>query len=171
MAISLIILAVLGLKFGILISALVVCGLLIAIYFLRKKKRGSIFQYIVVLLLCIGFSYGVKFFYEHVLKPHQQNRISLWLRLEKDPAKLEQMKKAEAYNLIQSEQAISSGGWTGKGFLQGTRTTGKFVPEQHTDYIFSTVGEEWGFLGASLVIFLFSYLMLRISKRAELQRN
>ena len=170
-AISLIILAVLGLKFGVLISALVVCGLLITIYFLRKKKRGSIFQYIVVLLLCIGFSYGVKFFYEHVLKPHQQNRISLWLRLEKDPAKLEQMKKAEAYNLIQSEQAISSGGWTGKGFLQGTRTTGKFVPEQHTDYIFSTVGEEWGFWGSSFVVLLFVMLIIRILYLAESQKS
>ena len=170
-AISLIILAVLALKFGILISALVVCGLLIAIYFLRKKKRGSVFQYIAVLLICIGFSYGVKIFYEHVLKPHQQNRISLWLRLEKDPAKLEQMKKAEAYNLIQSEQAISSGGWTGKGFLQGTRTTGKFVPEQHTDYIFSTVGEEWGFWGSSFVVLLFVMLIIRILYLAESQKS
>ncbi len=143
-ALSLIILAVLALKFGIMVAGLVALAILSARYFLRKKKRGSIIQYIAVLIVCIGFSYGVKMFYQHVLKPHQQNRISLWLRLEKDPAKLELMKKAEAYNLIQSEQAISSGGWTGKGFLQGTRTTGKFVPEQHTDYIFSTVGEEWG---------------------------
>lgn len=170
-AISLIILAVLALKFGVLIAALVVSGVLIARYFLRKKKRGSVLQYIVVLLICIGFSYGVKLFYEHVLKPHQQNRISLWLRLEKDPAKLEQMKKAEAYNLIQSEQAISSGGWTGKGFLQGTRTTGKFVPEQHTDYIFSTVGEEWGFWGSSFVVLLFVMLIIRILYLAESQKS
>ena len=170
-AISLIILAVLALKFGILIAALVVCGVLITRYFFRKKKRGSVLQYIVVLLVCIGFSYGVKLFYEHVLKPHQQNRISLWLRLEKDPAKLELMKKAEAYNLIQSEQAISSGGWTGKGFLQGTRTTGKFVPEQHTDYIFSTVGEEWGFWGSSFVVLLFVMLIIRILYLAESQKS
>jgi len=170
-AISLIILAVLALKFGVLITLLVVSGVLIALYFLRKKKRGSVLQYIVVLLVCIGFSYGVKLFYEHVLKPHQQNRISLWLRLEKDPAKLELMKKAEAYNLIQSEQAISSGGWTGKGFLQGTRTTGKFVPEQHTDYIFSTVGEEWGFWGSSFVVLLFVMLIIRILYLAESQKS
>jgi len=170
-AISLIILAVLALKFGVLITVLVVSGVLIALYFLRKKKRGSVLQYIVVLLVCIGFSYGVKLFYEHVLKPHQQNRISLWLRLEKDPAKLELMKKAEAYNLIQSEQAISSGGWTGKGFLQGTRTTGKFVPEQHTDYIFSTVGEEWGFWGSSFVVLLFVMLIIRILYLAESQKS
>jgi rod shape determining protein RodA len=126
LALSIIILAVLALKFGILAATIVALIVLLARYFLRKKKRASIIQYVVVLFVCIAFSYGVKLFYEHILKPHQQNRISLWLRLEKDPAKLEQMKKAEAYNLIQSEQAISSGGWTGKGFLQGTRTTGKF---------------------------------------------
>ena len=71
----------------------------------------------------------------------------------------------------ESEKAISSGGLTGKGFLEGTRTTGKFVPEQHTDYIFSTVGEEWGFLGSALVVILFVGLLLRILYLAELQRS
>lgn len=170
-ALSLIVLAVLGLKLGVLITAIIVALILTCLYLLRKKKKGSVFQYLLVLVICIGFSYGVKLFYEHVLKPHQQNRISLWLRLEKDPAKLERMKKAEAYNLIQSEQAISSGGWTGKGFLQGTRTTGKFVPEQHTDYIFSTVGEEWGFWGSSFVVVLFVSLIIRILYLAELQKS
>lgn len=169
--ISLIILAVLGLKFGVLITGIIAAILVSTIYFFRKKKRGSLLQYIVVLILCISFSYGVKLFYEHGLKPHQQNRISLWLRLEKDPTKLERMKKAEAYNLIQSEQAISSGRLTGKGFLQGTRTTGKFVPEQHTDYIFSTVGEEWGFLGTSTVIILFVLLIVRVLVLAENQKS
>ncbi|MDN3492874.1 rod shape-determining protein RodA [Winogradskyella bathintestinalis] len=168
---SLIILAVLGLKFGVLITALIALVIIAAVYVFRKKKRGSIMQYIVVLLVATSFSYGVKLFYNHVLKPHQQNRISLWLRLEKDPAKLERMKKAEAYNLIQSEQAISSGGISGKGFLQGTRTTGKFVPEQHTDYIFSTVGEEWGFLGTSFVVFIFVLLIVRILFLAEAQKS
>ncbi|NRD23134.1 rod shape-determining protein RodA [Winogradskyella litoriviva] len=170
-ALSLIVLAILGLKFGVLITAIIATLLLASVYFLRKKNRGSIFQYIIVLIVCTSFSYGVKLFYEHGLKPHQQNRISLWLRLEKDPAKLERMKKAEAYNLIQSEQAISSGGVTGKGFLQGTRTTGKFVPEQHTDYIFSTVGEEWGFLGTSLVVLTFVLLIIRILYLAEGQKS
>lgn len=170
-ALSLIILAVLALKFGILITALVTAIFIFSFYFLKKKKRGSIVQYIVVFLMCTGISYGVKLFYDHGLKTHQQNRISLWLRLEKDPAKLERMKKAEAYNLIQSEQAISSGGLTGKGFLQGTRTTGKFVPEQETDYIFSTVGEEWGFLGTSFVVIIFVLLILRILYLAEGQKS
>ena len=170
-ALSLMILAVLALKFGIIVACLATLVVLLARYFLRKKKRGSILQYIAVLIVCVGFSYGVRLFYQHVLKPHQQNRISLWLRLEKDPAKLERMKKEEAYNLIQSEQAISSGGWAGKGFLQGTRTTGKFVPEQHTDYIFSTVGEEWGFLGSSFVVLLFVTLIIRVLYLAESQKS
>ncbi|MEN8886643.1 MAG: rod shape-determining protein RodA [Winogradskyella sp.] len=170
-ALSLIAIAVLALKFGVLIAAAVALLVLITRYFLRKNKRASVLQYILVLAVCIGFSYGVRLFYEHVLKEHQQNRISLWLRLEKDPAKLELMKKREAYNLIQSEQAISSGGWTGKGFLQGTRTTGKFVPEQHTDYIFSTVGEEWGFWGSTFVVLLFVTLIVRILYLAETQKS
>jgi rod shape determining protein RodA len=169
-AISAIVLAVLALKFSLLITLVALLLVLTTLYFSRKKKRTSILQYLLVLGISIAFSYGVKLFYEHGLKPHQQNRISLWLRLEKDPAKLELMKKREAYNLIQSEQAISSGGWTGKGFLQGTRTTGKFVPEQHTDYIFSTVGEEWGFWGSSFVILLFVMLIVRILYLAESQK-
>lgn len=170
-ALSIIILAVLSLKFGILITAIIAALVIFGVYFFRKKKRGSILQPIVILLICLSFSTGVKLFYEHVLKPHQQNRISLWLRLEKDPVKLERMKKEEAYNLIQSEKAISSGGFSGKGFLEGTRTTGKFVPEQETDYIFSTVGEEWGFLGSTFVVFLFVALIVRILILAESQKS
>lgn len=170
-ALSLIILAVLGLKYGVLITAIISTIILVSVYFFRRKKRGSMIQYIIVLLVAVSFSYGVRLFYEHGIKPHQQNRISLWLRLEKDPVKLERMKKAEAYNLIQSEQAISSGGFSGKGFLEGTRTTGKFVPEQETDYIFSTVGEEWGFLGTSFVVLIFVFLIIRILYLAESQKS
>ena len=85
--------------------------------------------------------------------------------------KLEKMKQTIAYNLNESEKAISSGGFTGKGFMEGTRTTGKFVPEQHTDYIFSTVGEEWGFLGSTFVVVVFVLLLLRILHLAELQKS
>ncbi len=170
-ALSLIILAVLSLKFGIAITAIVAAIALTVRYFIRKKKRASKLQYVLVLFVAVGFAYGVKLFYKHGLQTHQQNRISLWLRLEKDPAKLERMRKSEAYNLIQSEEAISSGGLTGKGFLQGTRTTGKFVPEQETDYIFSTVGEEWGFAGSSIVVFLFVFLIMRILYLAEAQKS
>ena len=172
LVLSTIVLAILSLKYGIVISGVSAAVVIFGIYFFRRKlKRFSLFQAISILVICVVFSSGVKLFYQNVLKPHQQNRISLWLRLEKDPAKLEQMKKEEAYNLIQSEQAISSGGLKGKGFLQGTRTTGKFVPEQHTDYIFSTVGEEWGFIGSSLVVILFMALIIRILYLAESQKS
>ena len=169
-AVTAILLAVFSLKFGFVITAIIAAASTIAQYFL-SKKRTPILKSLLVFLAAIGLSYGVKFFYQDILKPHQQDRISLWLRLEKDPVKLEQMKKTFAYNLNESEKAISSGGVTGKGFLEGTRTTGKFVPEQHTDYIFSTVGEEWGFLGSSLVVIIFVLLLVRILHLAELQKS
>ena len=168
---AIIFLSVLALKFGILYTSIISAVFILALYFYRRKKKASIIQSIVILLLCIGFSFGIKYFYTDILKDHQKDRISLWLRLEKDPAKLELMKKKEAYNLLQSEEAIKSGGFTGKGYLEGTRTTGKFVPEQHTDYIFSTVGEEWGFLGSALVVILFVALLIRILHLAELQKS
>jgi len=168
---AIIFLSVLALKFGILYTSIISAVFILALYFYRRKKKSSIIQSIVILLLCIGFSFGIKYFYTDILKDHQKDRISLWLRLEKDPAKLELMKKKEAYNLLQSEEAIKSGGFTGKGYLEGTRTTGKFVPEQHTDYIFSTVGEEWGFLGSAFVVILFVALLIRILHLAELQKS
>ncbi len=170
-AISVIILAIVALKFGILVTAAIAFIVIFCIYLYRRKKRQALLHSILLLIVSVSFAYGVKLFYENGLKPHQQNRISLWLRLEKDPLKLEQMKKEEAYNLIQSEKAISSGGFSGKGFLEGTRTTGKFVPEQHTDYIFSTVGEEWGFLGSALVVVLFMTLIIRVLFLAESQKS
>ncbi len=168
---SLIVLAVLALKFGLLYTSLIAGTIIFGGYFLFKRKRRTILQPLLILVISLGFAFGVKMFYDHVLKPHQQNRISLWLRLEKDPEKLERMRKAEAYNLIQSEEAISAGRFWGKGFMEGTRTTGKFVPEQDTDYIFSTVGEEWGFLGSSIVVILFVILIVRILVLAERQKT
>jgi rod shape determining protein RodA len=166
-----IILSIVSLKFGVLPASILTLVFILGSYFFRKKKRISLLQPLVILALCIGFSFGVKLFYENILKPHQKDRISLWLRLEKDPQKLFEMKKTILYNLNESEKAISSGGLTGKGFLEGTRTTGKFVPEQHTDYIFSTVGEEWGFIGSALVVILFVALIVRILILAESQKS
>lgn len=168
--VSAIVLSVLALKFGAVITSIIAAVALIAFHFLSKKKL-RVFQSVLVLVVAMVISFGVKFFYQDVLKPHQQDRISLWLRLEKDPIKLERMKKTFAYNLNESEKAISSGGVTGRGFMEGTRTTGKFVPEQHTDYIFSTVGEEWGFLGSAFVVVVFVMLLLRILHLAELQKS
>ncbi|TJY37011.1 rod shape-determining protein RodA [Pontimicrobium aquaticum] len=168
---SIILLSVSALKFSVLITAIIIAVLIFGHHFFLKKKRGNILQPIFITVACIIFSLGVHLFYNNILQSHQQDRISLWLRLEKDPEKLEQMKRTILYNLNESEKAISSGGVTGKGFMEGTRTIGKFVPEQHTDYIFSTVGEEWGFLGSSFVVILFVLLLIRILHLAELQKS
>src|SRR5690606_29561490 len=79
--------------------------------------------------------------------------------------------KGVGYNTNQSEIAVGSGGWTGKGWTQGTQTKGSFVPEQHTDYIFSTVGEEWGFIGSFTVVLIYVFLILRILHLAEKQKS
>ena len=117
------------------------------------------------------FQNSSNIFYDNILQPHQRDRLNLWLGFEDDPEKLAALRKTILYNLNESQKAISSGGFGGKGYLQGTRTIGNFVPEQHTDYIFSTVGEEWGFLGSSLVVILFVVLLLRILYLANLQKN
>jgi len=168
---GLIAIAILSLKFSVLITSIIIILLIFAYYISHKKKKKPLLHSVFLTLICISFSFGVQFFYNNVLQTHQQNRISLWLHLEKDPAKLEQMKRTILYNLNESEKAISSGGLAGKGFLEGTRTIGKFVPEQDTDYIFSTVGEEWGFLGSSAVIITFVLLLIRILYLAELQKS
>lgn len=159
-----------SLKFGIMITS-IASAIFILVYHFTKRRRPIFLQPISIILICISISFGVKYFYDNILPFHQKDRITIWLSLEKDPVKLERMKKTIAYNLNESEKAIASGGLRGKGFLQGTRTTGKFVPEQHTDYIFSTVGEEWGFIGSTAVIIVFILLLLRILHLAELQRS
>ncbi|WP_405292550.1 rod shape-determining protein RodA [Algibacter sp. Ld11] len=170
LAVSVILLSVLSLKFGAIVTSIIAIIIVISYHFLSKRKL-RVYHLALIIIAALAVSFGVKFFYQSVLQPHQQDRISLWLRLEKDPVKLQKMKQTFAYNLNESEKAISSGGVSGKGFMEGTRTTGKFVPEQHTDYIFSTVGEEWGFLGSSFVVIVFVLLLLRILHLAELQKS
>ncbi len=151
----------------------IILGLLIVLFFLLKKKKFKvpIFPLISVVVITILFSLSVDFVFNNVFEQRHRDRFSLWLRLEKDPNKLEQIRKTIGYNTYQSEKAIESGGFFGKGFLEGTRTKGDFVPEQHTDYIFSTVGEEWGFLGTATVILLFTFLFLRLVYLAERQKT
>lgn len=148
-------------------------ALLIALFFLLKRSsfKIPIFPLISVFIITIAFSLSVNFVFNNVFEQRHRDRFSLWLRLEKDPDKLEQIRKTIGYNTYQSEKAIESGGFFGKGFLEGTRTKGDFVPEQHTDYIFSTVGEEWGFLGTTIVVILFTLLLLRLVYLAERQKN
>lgn len=169
--IMLILIAVLSIKFGVVITLGTFAAILLVIYFLLRKKKIQVIQLMSVFLLITAMSVAVKYVYQTVLKPHQKDRIELWLRLEKDPEKLREMRQTILYNLNESEKAISSGGLKGKGFMEGTRTTGKFVPEQHTDYIFSTVGEEWGFLGSAFVVIVFVLLIIRILFLAESQKT
>ena len=166
----LIVICLCSLKFGVVITSLIITVFVLGHHFTRRRKPLFI-QPISIILLSILISFGVRYFYDNLLPFHQKDRITIWLSLEKDPIKLDLMKKTIAYNLNESERAISSGGLTGRGYLEGTRTTGKFVPEQHTDYIFSTVGEEWGFAGSAAVIIVFILLFLRILHLAELQRS
>ncbi|MCB0755702.1 MAG: rod shape-determining protein RodA [Flavobacteriales bacterium] len=137
---------------------------LVAFLFQRKKtwKLGLGIGGIIVVLM--GFVYSVDYLFNNVLEPHQQVRINVLLGKEDDP-------KGAGYNVNQSKIAIGSGGFTGKGFLKGTQTKYDFVPEQTTDFIFCTVGEEWGFLGTFVVIALFTALILRILYISERQRS
>lgn len=147
--------------------------LIIALFLLLKRAsfKIPILPLISVFVITIAFSLSVNFVFNHIFEQRHRDRFSLWLRLEKDPDKLDQIRKTIGYNTYQSEKAIESGGFFGKGFLEGTRTKGDFVPEQHTDYIFSTVGEEWGFLGTTIVVILFTLLLLRLVYLAERQKN
>ncbi|PRX56345.1 rod shape-determining protein RodA [Flagellimonas meridianipacifica] len=148
-------------------------GTLTVLTFLFKKKSTKIpiLPLSIALVVAILFSLSVNFVYENIFEQRHRDRFALWLSLEKDENKLEEIRKTIGYNTYQSEKAIESGGFFGKGFLEGTRTKGDFVPEQHTDYIFSSVGEEWGFMGTTTVIILFSLFFLRLIYVAERQKN
>ncbi|UII74705.1 rod shape-determining protein RodA [Flagellimonas sp. HMM57] len=148
-------------------------GLLTGVIFVFKKKSTKIPLLPLggIVVLSILFSLSVDFIFENVFEQRHRDRFALWLRLEKDQEKLEEIRKNIGYNTYQSEKAIESGGFFGKGFLEGTRTKGDFVPEQHTDYIFSSVGEEWGFMGTVTVILLFTFFFLRLIFIAERQKN
>tara|TARA_B100001105_G_scaffold16770_1_gene12212 strand:+ start:879 stop:2159 length:1281 start_codon:yes stop_codon:yes gene_type:complete len=155
------------------ISTAILLSLIIILlnYLYKKKKSRRFINSSMIFLFCIFISFLTDYSYKNILKTHQRNYISVWLNLEKDPIKIKQMKRTILYNLNESEKAISSGGLTGKGYLEGSRTIGNFVPEQHSDYIFSTVGEEWGFVGSSFIIILYIILILRIVALSELQKN
>lgn len=140
--------------------------LLMVVHYLNNKKISrNIFVYLFVYASIAGFTYSVNYVYNNVLEPHQKDRINVLLGNDDIDW------KGEGYNLNQSMIAIGSGGWTGKGYLEGTQTKGGFVPEQHTDYIFTTVGEEWGFIGSLVVIATFVFLFLRIIYLAENQKT
>ena len=168
---AIIILSILTLKFSLLTSSIIAVLFTTAYYFFKGKTKNKIIKIIVVSFLSLTTCFATTYTYNNILKNHQRNYIKVWLNLEKDPLKIKKMEKTILYNLNESKKAISSGGLTGKGYLKGTRTMGNFVPAQHSDYIFSTVGEEWGFFGSIFIIFLYTMLILRILYLSEIQKN
>ena len=132
-------------------------------YYLINKKKG-IAKMVAVFVIAFTFVFSVDYAFNEVLQPHQRNRILVML------GKLNDTKDV-GYNVHQSKIAIGSGGFSGKGFLQGTQTKYDFVPEQHTDFIFCTIGEEGGFFGTSIVVLLYVALLVRIITLAERQRS
>jgi len=147
---------------SILIPIIVVIGGFFA--YQNKRKQKMMFSMIITTIVAIAYLFFVKLAYEKVLEPHQRTRIEIMLGLKTDP-------KGAGYNVIQSKIAIGSGQVTGRGFLEGTQTKYGYVPEQSTDFIFSTIGEEWGFIGCSVVIALYIFLLLRVINLAERQRS
>lgn len=149
---------------GVVWVTLVVILLAGILFFKNRRKRPKILKYIILATACIGFSLSVNYIFNNVFEQRHRDRFNIVLGKETDS-------KGIGYNTNQSEIAIGSGGWTGKGWTQGTQTKGNFVPEQHTDYIFSTVGEEWGFVGSTIVVLLFVMLIVRLLILAERQKN
>jgi rod shape determining protein RodA len=137
---------------------------LAVIHFKGRAVDRNIILSGILLVLISGFVFSVDYVFDNVFKQHHRDRFNILLGKTVDM-------KGIGYNTNQSEIAIGSGGWIGKGFLEGTQTKGGFVPEQHTDYIFTTVGEEWGFAGSLVVILLFAGLLLRIIYLAERQKT
>lgn len=170
LGIAAILIFILTIYFGvkwIIISLFLIISLFTFYAIYKGGKRFLRFNWfkIISIYAIIGiFTLGTSYTYKNIFKQHHRDRFEVLLGLKID-------NKNIGYNSHQSELTISSGGWIGKGFLQGDITQGKFVPEQHTDYIFSTVGEEWGFIGSSFVIILFMLLLFRILYLSETHTN
>ena len=154
----------LSFHFGIVIG--IISLVIFSIYYFIKKMNPKlkIWPFIIFLIISIGFSFSVDYIFNNVFQQRHRDRINIVLGKEVDT-------QGVGYNINQSKIAIGSGGLDGKGFLKGTQTKGDFVPEQHTDYIFSTIAEEWGFLGSFFLIFLFCFLIFRMILQAEKQTN
>ena len=145
---------------------LAVCGLAIPFTAFRAFRERNMFTHLSLLSFIAGvvLIFSVDFLFNEVLQDHQRKRIEVLLGMKEDPSGV-------GYNVNQSKIAIGSGGFFGKGYLNGTQTTYGFVPEQSTDFIFCTVGEEWGFVGCTAVILLYVLLIWRIVKNAERSRE
>jgi len=161
------IIAILSLLLVTLQAKLIMLGVILLLlamaYLMMQRNLRNMFVLFAIFLSLTAVVFSVNFAFNK-LQAHQQTRIKVLLNIESDP-------QGAGYNVNQSKIAIGSGGFAGKGFLKGTQTKFNFVPEQSTDFIFCTVGEEWGFLGASTVVILFVILLLRIIYAAERQRS
>ncbi len=142
-------------------SILLITG---CIAYLQRKKTKKLINLALLALAAIAYLFVADLIFEQVLKPHQRTRIELILGLTQD-------NKGAGYNVIQSKIAIGAGQLTGRGFLEGTQTKYGYVPAQSTDFIFSTIGEEWGFVGSFVLITLYTILLLRLINMAERQRS
>lgn len=147
----------------IVLGALVVVTVFIFLI-TKAKKTKAVTVILGLLLIASAFVFSVDYAFDNILEPHQRSRINVLLGKEADL-------QGAGYNVHQSKIAIGSGGFAGKGFLNGTQTKFKFVPEQSTDFIFCTIGEEWGFLGSTVLVFLFIFLLIRLIILAERQRS
>uniref|UniRef100_UPI00405739FE rod shape-determining protein RodA n=1 Tax=Alistipes sp. TaxID=1872444 RepID=UPI00405739FE len=145
---------------ALLISALI--GALVAAIYALRTRLMNIFVMLALFLSSLLFLDTTDYLFNSVLKPHQQNRIKVFLGILDDPNDL-------GYNVNQSKIAIGSGGFLGKGFMEGTQIKFGYVPEKHTDFIFCTVGEEWGFVGTIGLLTLFCLLILRLMRMGERQ--
>ena len=143
----------------------IIAAIILAIIYFKSRiiNRSLLFSGL-ILVFVAGFVFSVDYVFKNIFKQHHRDRFNILLGKAVDM-------KGIGYNTNQSEIAVGSGGWIGKGFLEGTQTKGGFVPEQHTDYIFTTVGEEWGFIGSLIVVGLFIGLILRILYLAERQKT
>lgn len=162
-AIALFILSLLVNKY-ILIGGLALIALFYLFVWLNKRTSKDYWRAVGIFLVCALFVFSVDFVFNHVLESHQRERIEVLLGKSEDL-------QGSGYNVHQSKIAIGSGGLVGKGFLGGTITKADFVPEQHTDFIFCTVGEEWGWVGSILVLFAYNWLLQHLITMAERQRS
>ncbi len=162
-AVVLFVLALLVNKY-ILLGALVLLALFYLFIWLNKRTARDYWRVLGVLAVCAAFVFSVDFVFNHVLESHQRERIDVLLGKSDDL-------QGSGYNVNQSKIAIGSGGFFGKGFLNGTLTKAHFVPEQETDFIFCTVGEEWGWIGSTLLVAAYIWLLVHLVSMAERQRS
>lgn len=145
-----------------LIPIVIVSIYLFVASFLERAPQMA--RFIMFLWIAVAFTFSVNYVFNNIMEPHQQERVEILLGKKSDP-------RGAEYNVNQSKIAIGSGGIWGKGFLQGTQTKYNFVPEQSTDFIFCTIGEEWGFIGSIIVLFLYAALILRLLFLSERQKS